>query len=262
MSAKEYSGDRKRSRPVTKKSKLDIFKKNSYISVFIVIIVVIVAISGAYVLISNDDGDSETIEENPIAIMDTSMGIIKIELFMDKAPITAKNFYDHAKSGYYDGVILHRVIPGFMIQGGDPLGTGSGGHAAEYHKGYGDSDDPDSWVIPDEFHEDLSNVRGNISMANRGANTGGSQFFINVVDNLALDYNKYLDQTTGQVVHQEVPYPQDSSKHAVFGKVIEGMDIVDQISVVNTDPSNNKPYTDVVINSITFEEWEKIWEIK
>jgi len=176
---------------------------------------------------------------NPIAVMDTSMGTIVLEMYEDKVPITAGNFIDHAESGYYDGVIFHRVINDFMIQGGDPLGTGTGGHAAEYHEGYGNPDIPDTWVIPDEFHEDLSNIRGTISMANRGENTGGSQFFINVKDNSYLDYNK----------------EPLANKHAVFGVVIEGMDIVDDIVSLDPDDtdSSNKPYDDVVINTIMIE---------
>lgn len=156
---------------------------------------------------------------NRIAIIDTSMGIIKVELFEDKTPITAGNFIKLASEGFYDGLIFHRVIANFMIQSGCPKGDGTGG------PGY---------TIKDEFHEDLSNIRGTISMANHGPNTGGSQWFINVVDNTYLDYNK----------------EPLSSKHAVFGKVIEGMDVVDAISKVETD-ENDKPLEDVVINSIT-----------
>ena len=174
-------------------------------------------------------------DKYPIALMDTSMGMIGIELYTDKAPITAGNFINLSNDNFYDGIIFHRVISNFMIQGGDPNGDGTGG------PGY---------AIEDEFDEDLSNVRGTISMANSGPNTGGSQFFINVNDNLHLDFNKYIDQTTYQLVYEEVPYPTDTSKHAVFGSVIMGMDIVDEISEVSTD-SNDKPLTDITINSIT-----------
>lgn len=234
-SKKKTAQARKRSRPVEpKKTKID-----SNILIVIVLAAIVIIAVGLFLTLGNQDNnnDNQTTSGNPIAIIDTSMGTIKVELFMDKAPITAKNFYDHSKSGYYTGVIFHRVIPSFMIQGGDPLGTGGGGHAAEYHEGYGTPENQDSWVIPDEFHEDLSNVRGTISMANRGPNTGGSQFFINVVDNTNLDYNK----------------EPLTSKHAVFGKVIDGMDIADAISNVDKDISTNKPDTDVVINSITIE---------
>jgi cyclophilin family peptidyl-prolyl cis-trans isomerase len=199
---------------------------------------ILILLIGSCVLLTNFLSGCAGDSANPIAVIETSMGTIKIELYQDNAPITAGNFIDHANDGYYDGVIFHRVIPNFMIQGGDPNGDGTGGHAAEYHEGYGNSDDPDTWVIPDEFHEDLSNIRGTISMANRGPNTGGSQWFINVVDNTYLDYDK--DPLT--------------SKHAVFGMVIEGMDIADEISQVDTDVGTNKPEVDVVINSITIEE--------
>lgn len=184
------------------------------------------------------DGESESTsavsiwvaDENPCAIIDTTMGTIVVELFEDKVPITARNFIALAYQGYYDGVIFHRVISEFMIQGGDPTGTGMGGHAAEYHEGYGDPDDPETWVIPDEFHEDLKHdLGGKLSMANSGPNTGGSQFFITV------NRTQWLD-----------------NKHAIFGMVIMGIGTLQKISEVETDTSD-KPLTDVVINSITIE---------
>jgi peptidylprolyl isomerase len=135
------------------------------------------------------------------------MGNITIALDPDM-PITAGNFEKLVKSGFYDGVIFHRVIPGFMIQGGDPTGTGRGG------PGY---------AIPDEFTGHNYNIRGAVAMANSGPNTGGSQFFINLVDNDRLD--------TG--------YP-------VFGTVTAGMDVVDAIGNVTTD-ENNRPFTNVTI---------------
>ncbi len=230
--------DRKRANPEVG---LDLKKKkNKKIGFFLLGIVALFVLGAAGIILLGQPGSNidngTTPQHNPIAIFDTSMGTFKVELFLDKAPITAQNFIDHATSGYYDGVIFHRVIKNFMIQGGDPKGDGTGGHAAHYHDGYGNPNNPDSWVIPDEFHEDLSNVRGTISMANRGPNTGGSQFFINVVDNTYLDYNK----------------EPLTSKHAVFGKVIDGMDVVDAISLVDTG-SNNKPVTDVVIRRIVIE---------
>lgn len=141
-----------------------------------------------------------------IVLLETSMGDIKIKLYQDM-PITAGNFEKLVKGGYYDGIIFHRVINGFMIQGGDPTGTGMGG------PGY---------QIKDEF-KDHKNKRGTISMANAGPNTGGSQFFINLVDNPHLD-----------------------SKHPVFGEVIEGMNIVDDIAKVKTD-SQNRPLKEIII---------------
>ena len=168
---------------------------------------------------------------NPVATMQISgFGIIEIELFMDKAPITAQNFIDLVRQGKYDGVIFHRIIKDFMIQGGDFTNMdGSGGHAASYHQGLGSPDDPNSWVIPDEFHPDLKNTAGTLSMANRGPDTGGSQFFINTVINSHLD-----------------------NKHSVFGSVRSGMDVV--TSIENVQTSNEKPVNDVVISSITIQE--------
>jgi cyclophilin family peptidyl-prolyl cis-trans isomerase len=151
---------------------------------------------------------------NRVALFDTSMGKIKIELFEDKAPITTKNFIDLANKGFYNGLIFHRVIDNFMIQGGDPEGNGTGG------PGY---------TIKDEFDKDLRHsVPGMLSMANAGPNTGGSQFFITLV-----------------------PCPWLDGKHAVFGKVIEGMEVVEAIGKVKTSPGNNKPLKDVVMTKVT-----------
>ena len=148
-------------------------------------------------------------------ILHTTMGDIYIRMHEDM-PITTGNFVKLAKEGFYDGVIFHRVIDGFMIQGGDPTGTGMGG------PGYN---------IQDEFGKGHSNVRGTISMANTGRpNTGGSQFFINTVD------NTYLDKED----------PRTPYAHPVFGTVESGMDVVDKIGRVETD-RNDKPLTDVKI---------------
>ncbi|MBW2993236.1 peptidylprolyl isomerase [Candidatus Woesearchaeota archaeon] len=148
-----------------------------------------------------------------VVTLKTNHGDIKIQLY-DDMEITAGNFKKLASEGFYDGVIFHRVIDGFMIQGGDPTGTGRGG------PGY---------AIEDEFKGHKNN-RGTISMANSGPNTGGSQFFINLVDNNFLD-----------------------AKHPVFGEVIEGMDIVVKIGKVMTD-SQDKPLEDVVIEKASVVE--------
>ena len=139
--------------------------------------------------------------------LETTMGNITIELRPDM-PVTAGNFAKLVQQGFYDNTIFHRVIDGFMIQGGDPTGTGRGG------PGY---------TIRDEFTASNRNVRGTIAMANAGPNTGGSQFFINLVDNSHLN-----------------------SAHPVFGKVVEGMDVVGKIGKMKTD-SNDKPLTPVKI---------------
>jgi len=144
------------------------------------------------------------------ARLETTMGNITIAL--DPAmPVTAGNFETLVKKGFYNGVIFHRVMDGFMIQGGDPSGTGRGG------PGY---------VIPDEFALNNRNDRGTISMANAGPNTGGSQFFINLIN------NNYLD-----------------TKHPVFGKVVEGMNVVDAIAKVQTSGQSggNRPLQNVTI---------------
>ncbi|MEM2097618.1 MAG: peptidylprolyl isomerase [Methanothrix sp.] len=146
---------------------------------------------------------------NHRVLLETSMGDVVIELY-DDMPVTAGNFLKLVESGFYDGVIFHRVIAGFMIQTGDPTGTGYGG------PGY---------TIPDEFSRHNRNDRGTVAMANAGPNTGGSQFFINLVN------NNYLDRM-----------------HPVFGKVVEGMDVVDKIGNVRTD-AEDRPLEDVVIVS-------------
>jgi len=147
--------------------------------------------------------------------LQTTMGNIIINLY-DNMPITSGNFKNLVEQGLYDGVVFHRVIPGFMIQGGDPTGTGMG-----------DSSIPS---IQDEFIEGHSNIRGTISMANAGPNTGSSQFFINLIDNTFLDFDK----------------PPETSKHPVFGEVVEGMDVVDRISQVPRD-ARDKPQNHVRI---------------
>jgi peptidylprolyl isomerase len=148
-----------------------------------------------------------TIQTQTKILLNTSMGNITIQLF-DDMPITAGNFKKLVEKGFYDGTIFHRVIDGFMLQGGDPTGTGRGG------PGY---------TIKDEFTDHNKNDRGTISMANAGPNTGGSQFFINLVD------NNYLDKA-----------------HSVFGKVVEGMDMVDRIGKVKTN-AQDRPLTIVKI---------------
>ena len=146
---------------------------------------------------------------------ETNYGDIVIKLYGDM-PITSGNFKGLVEAGTYDGVIFHRVINDFMIQGGDPTGTGMG--------------DPKIPKIKDEFVAGHSNIRGTLSMANAGPNTGSSQFFINLVDNSFLDYDKQ-------------PL---SSKHPVFGEIVEGMDIVDAIAGVAVG-AGDKPVKDVVI---------------
>lgn len=185
---------------------------------------------------------SEVAENEVLVEMNTTLGAIKIKLFPEQAPKTVENFLTHAKNGYYEGIIFHRVITDFMIQGGDPTGTGMGGESI-----YGHS-------FEDEFAPELMNLRGALSMANAGPNTNGSQFFI-------VQMSKVPDNMIGQM--QDAGFPEEvinaykehggtpwlDGKHTVFGHVVEGMDIVDKIANVEKD-FRDKPVEDVVIESI------------
>lgn len=223
-----------------------------------------------------------------IVIMHTSKGDISIRLFPEAAPKAVENFVTHAQEGYYDGLIFHRVIEDFMIQGGDPNGDGTGGQSI-----WGES-------FEDEFDTKLCNIRGSLAMANSGVNTNGSQFFINQApaDDFAAEITKiknvyeqykdnlpnvkswreyYANQLTNSLSSSEstVIFDADaltdalvdlysenggnitldgawrsSGGHTVFGQVFDGMDVVDTIAAVQTNSSTNKPLSDVVINSM------------
>jgi len=153
-----------------------------------------------------------TVPDMTNATMQTNHGSIELELFDDDAPKTVQNFKKLASDGFYDGVIFHRVIEDFMIQGGDPTGTGSGG------PGYQFEDEPNEHSV----------VRGSLAMANAGPNTNGSQFFI-----VTADACPWLD-----------------GKHTVFGRVTGGMDVVEEISRVDTGPGD-RPRDEVRIEAIT-----------
>lgn len=184
-------------------------------SILIVICIVVI-----FMMVNSN----QTQKNEGVVVFETTKGDIEIELFLEQSPVTAGNFKSLVEQGFYDGTRFHRVISDFMIQGGDPLsrdesqrnmwGTGGPGYA-----------------IDDEFIDGLSNVRGTLSMANSGPNTGGSQFFINLVDNQYLDWNKEPMQ----------------SKHPVFGRVISGLEIVDMIGSVETN-QRDQPLEDIVIN--------------
>lgn len=179
-----------------------------------------------------------------VATMHTSMGDIKIKLFPDKTPKTVENFIIHAKNGYYNGLKFHRVIKDFMIQGGDPLGNGTGGESIWGGK------------FEDEFDPDLHNLRGALSMANAGPGTNGSQFFIvqaNAAPAAMLEQMKDLADSGFPTEVREAyaklgGTPWLDFRHTVFGQVYEGMDVVDGIAAVNT--VNDVPTDDVIINSI------------
>ncbi len=183
------------------------------------------------------------------AVMKTSMGEIKILLFPDAAPKAVENFTTHAKNGYYDGLIFHRVIPDFMIQGGDPTGTGTGGESI--------------WGRPfeDEFSSEYHNLRGALSMANAGPGTNGSQFFIVQAPSVSDDLLAQME-TLGEsafpawavsAYRTKGGTPWLDFRHTVFGQVYEGMEAVDAIANVPCG-RNDKPAEDVVIESVTIEE--------
>jgi peptidyl-prolyl cis-trans isomerase B (cyclophilin B) len=169
-------------------------------------------------------GTAEGADKNPVVVMETSMGTIKIELFADKAPITVKNFLDYVDAKFYDGTVFHRVISNFMIQGGG------------FERGMNQKKTRDP--IKNESANGLSNARGTLAMARTPEpNSATAQFFINVRD------NKFLDRAEAQ----------DGVGYCVFGKVIEGMDVVDKIKEVRTGARaghKDVPLEDVIIKSV------------
>lgn len=176
------------------------------------------------------------------ATFDTNRGEFTVALFQDQAPKTVENFIGLAEKDYYDGVIFHRVINDFMIQGGDPTGTGMGGESL--------------WGQPfeDEFNQEVFNLNGALSMANAGPNTNGSQFFI--VTNEHINQNM-LSQMPGAGYPEEVitAYEKGGTpwldfKHTVFGHVLSGMDVVNKINATETG-MQDKPVEEVIINHIT-----------
>lgn len=184
---------------------------------------------------------TEVASNEALVIMHTSMGDIKIKLFPEYAPKTVENFLTHAENGYYEGIIFHRIIEDFMIQGGDPTGTGMGGESI-----YGEE-------FEDEFSMNLFNLRGALSMANAGPNTNGSQFFI--VQSAQAPATAEQLKTGGWPDEIAEAYaknggtPHLDQKHTVFGQVIEGMEVVDQMAAVEKGPQD-KPVKDITIDSI------------
>lgn len=213
-----------------------------------------------------------------IAVITLETGeIIKLRFFPDEAPKAVYNFKLHALQGYYDKVTFHRILENFMIQGGDPEGTGTGGESV-----WGET-------FEDEFNANLLNIDGAVSMANRGANTNGSQFFINCTngaqinwdmyaqgfeeyqkdpDQFTANYGKWLKmdlvtddmkkvyQENGGNVHLDGYYSTNGEGHTVFAQVFEGMENVFKISQVETDPETDCPLTEVVINSVKIVPYE------
>lgn len=175
------------------------------------------------------------------AVIKTNRGDITVVLFPELAPKTVKNFVELAQKGYYDGIIFHRVIPDFMIQGGDPTGTGMGGESI-----YGEK-------FADEFSPELFNLRGALSMANAGPNTNGSQFFIVQKKDVPKEMMSQLTEAgfPAEIVeaYKNGGTPWLDFRHTVFGQVVEGMDVVDKISGVQT-VAQDRPAEDVVIEEI------------
>ena len=217
MTAQNIESERKRSRPIAKRS----FKKNRLVFGVILIIVFIVVIAGAYVVFfNNKDTSNNNLDANPIAIIDTSMGKIKVELYEDLMPITTANFVKLVNDGFYNGMIFHRIGENFMIQTGGYMPDGT-----QKSSPYGNIQFESS---------DIKHVDGAISVASTGAKVGGSaQFFICDGAQSLLDGN-----------------------YAAFGVVIEGIDVVRDIASQphpNSGDGTGKPITDIIINDITIE---------
>ena len=185
---------------------------------------------------------NEVNENNPLVTVHTNLGDFTLELFPEVAPKTVENFVTHAKNGYYDGVIFHRVIEDFMIQGGDPTGTGMGGESI-----YGRT-------FEDEFSREAFNLYGTLSMANAGPNTNGSQFFIVTAKQVPAQMLKQLKDGgwPEEIVEEYAKVggtPWLDHRHTVFGRVVEGMDVVLKIEGVERN-TQDRPLEDVVIESM------------
>ena len=193
-------------------------KTNKKLILAVAVLAVAVVAVVAYVMLSGDSSQNEPVPESTTVLLETSMGNITIQL-RDDMPITTGNFKNLVEQGVYDDTIFHRVIDGFMIQGGDPTGTG-----------YGDPSIPD---IQDEFTDNNENVRGAVAMANTGEpNSGSSQFFINVVDNSD---------------------PTFDANYPVFGTVIDGMSVADEIAKVAVNVTDNyRPLEEVTLIRASF----------
>ena len=209
-------------------------------------------------------------EGEEIAIIQTNMGDIKVKFCKDEAPKAVENFVTHAKEGYFDGLTFHRVVEDFVIQGGDPTGTGMGGESI--------------WGEPfeDEFSPNMYHFNGALAMANSGANTNGSQFYIVSKPEVTAGYFEYVEQVKNENGTDELlvngntnkmfkfNYSDEAKKHyeelggtpeldygyTIFGQVFDGMDVVDAINSVEVD-SSDKPVNDVVIEKVTITEYSK-----
>lgn len=223
-----------------------------------IIAIIAVILFASYFYLLKNGGETTTFDEDltfpqlttevqdgeRLVEMDTTMGTITLKLFENHAPKTVENFITHSENGYYEGVTFHRVMNDFMIQGGDPLGTGGGGESI-----YGD-------FFDDEFSKELYNIRGALSMANLGTrNTNTSQFFIvqrkSVDDTQVKDMEKlnYPEQII-EAYKTQGGTPWLDQVHTVFGQVVEGMEVVDRIAAVEVD-GNGRPSEEILINKIT-----------
>ena len=209
---------------------------------------------------NEDKGDINMLEQlelpkdgEKIGVIKTSFGEIKVRFFEDIAPKAVENFRTLSNDGYYNGIIFHRVMNDFMIQGGDPTGTGRGG-ASIWNKSF-----------EDEFHPSYHNFRGSLSMANSGPNTNGSQFFIvqkaDVDKEMLKQYESFGEKAgfSKEIIEAYKDLggtPWLDFKHTVFGQVFEGMDVVDKIASVKVDGAS-KPLEDVVMEEIEIIEYKK-----
>lgn len=186
------------------------------LSMFVFAIVLSASLSQAQTAKSSNK--KETKVEKEIVVIETNMGNIELEMYRTDAPKTVENFVQLAKKGYYDGIIFHRVIPNFVIQGGDPTGTGSGGESI-YGKKFEDETNANSPLYKTGYK------RGVVAMANAGPNTNGSQFFI---------------------CHKDVSLPPN---YTIFGVVVDGMDVVDKIAATKTGPGD-RPVEKMVMKKV------------
>ncbi len=230
--------------------------------------ILVTDVSSDYVIYRESDLPqfSELVDGETLATLHTNYGDITLRFFPEYAPKAVENFLTLAEEGYYDGITFHRVIDSFVIQGGDPTGTGAGGESI-----YGEK-------FEDEITLNLRHFSGALAMANAGANTNGSQFYIVETDDMGgyenelewiknNPYELYDYQTN--ILNQDIMSPVIAQKYmelggtpfldggyTIFGHVVEGMDIVHEIAEVDTD-ANNKPVEDVVIESVTIDEYSK-----
>lgn len=195
-------------------------------------------------------------KEDSVVKLKTSEGDIKIKIFNKYTPLAAENFITHAKDGYYNGTVFHRVMEGFMIQGGDPKGTGKGGESIWHNK---DTKKDSGNGFVNELSPALYNIRGAVSMANAGPDTNGSQFFINQnKDDQAVKLDKNAYPTKITEAYKKGGNPMLDGGYTVFGQVISGMDIVDKIAAAKVEKSeggeNSKPVKPIKITGVEVEK--------